>query len=71
MKSCDNCYCTECGDTPEYFYKGKKYCFDCLLNELEIESYTITHYTCKDEYIANEDDIGQIISEWNKDIKSI
>ena len=64
--------CEECDSSEvEYSYRGKKYCFDCLLDELEIESYEVTHYTLDGEYIASEENVGDVLLDLNKDIKPI
>jgi hypothetical protein len=49
--------CNKCGSRIGEFYRCEDgiYCFDCLLKELKIEEYTITHYKRSDEYISKND----------------
>lgn len=64
--------CDECQeDEAKYEYKGKKYCFDCLMEELEVESYTTTNYYLNGEALGNEDDIDDVIDHLDEDIKKL
>lgn len=48
---CDECQ-KESGD---FKYRGHYYCKDCILDMLEIGTYTITHYqTCNGEYLGDD-----------------
>lgn len=64
--------CISCSDQAEYKYKGDALCSNCLLEELGVETYTVTHYTLNDEYLGSDDDISEVINNIaDKNIQTI
>lgn len=64
--------CCECdGENATHEYKNNLYCTDCLLKELDVESWTVTHYMVDGEYLGSDDDIDGVIENLSKDINEI
>ena len=71
---CDeyNGICCECdNEQAEYEYNDKIYCNECLLKEFNVTSATETHYYCDGEYLESEDDMTEVISNLDRNIKEI
>lgn len=63
--SCEECH----SEIANYSYKSKNYCLGCMLEELEVESYEVTHYVLNGEYIGSEENIGEDILDVDENIK--
>ena len=60
--------CKKCGtsknETHFYKYFNELYCFDCLLEEMGIETYTEIHYSLDNEYLGDDDDIIDVLKDY-------
>lgn len=48
--------CELCRDQAEVIYEEKPLCRDCVFSELEVESWTVEHYTLDGCYLGNNDE---------------
>ncbi|CEQ04101.1 Uncharacterised protein [[Clostridium] sordellii] len=66
--------CTCCKDEQAIvMYKGNTYCKECIISELNIQTYTIEHYQTEDgEYLGDDSEDFESLLENNfKYIKTI
>lgn len=71
-KKCDyfNFKCCDCdSECASYTYKEKRYCSECLINELGVQSYSVTHYELNGEYLGSDDDIDEVIDNLKCDFE--
>lgn len=54
-------YECECGSEAEYKYEDDFYCADCIMEHLDIDTYTTTHYTLDGGYLGCDDDLEEVI----------
>lgn len=62
--------CEKCDSSDaEYKYKGVHYCSECIINAFGVEESTVTHYYHDGEYLGNDEDFNEVISNLNIDIE--
>lgn len=65
-QECESCN----GDRAMYKYNDKYYCFDCLSEELELETYSVTqYYNNEGECLGDSEDMDSVISNLDEDIE--
>lgn len=63
--------CTECDEQATHEYEHKQYCAECLLKEMNVETYQVTHYMIDGEYLGDEDELDEIIEKLGRNVKQL
>lgn len=62
-----DCKCEGCSvDIATLEHEGKKLCYDCLVHELELDTYTETHFYTGGVYLGTDEDMKEVYNNLNK-----